>query len=59
MSALPHTLPYLFMRILLHNTAETLRSAFSHANIYNMVMVKKCKAECCLGNDQSLLGDLA
>ncbi len=34
MSALPHTLPYLFECILLHNTAESLRSVVSQANIY-------------------------
>ena len=27
-------LPYMLMCILLHNTAETLRSVVSHANIY-------------------------
>ena len=34
LSALPHTLPYLFECISLHNIENTLRSVVSYANIY-------------------------
>ena len=44
-SALPHTQPYLFECICLHNIEETLSSVVSHANIYRCAVGQlKCTA---------------